>query len=335
MRTLRPFPVLASLAVLLLAGAVPAAPASAQVLVSNIGQTGSGSAIGLSTSDVAMGFTTGSASNTLSSIEVDFWVGTTETVTATLATGVSTTSAGTVVATLNSRGNFAAGNVAFTAPANTTLSANTTYFVIFEGDGGRLECTTSDDEDSGGQPGWSVEDSGLARSSSQTQGFNLGGCTLKIRVNSSDPSITIAAGTSPVTEGTAADFTVTASKAPSSDLTVDLTVSEFRRRLRDDRQRGFQDRDDRLGRDDGRLLRPDAGRQLRRAERRGGGEGGGRRQLPRGNDRFRQRDRQRQRRSAPGADGVRRRYGFTQQPITSVSSADTEHLGHLQQHPYV
>ena len=40
------------------------------------------------------------------------------------------------------------------------------------------------------------------------------------------PAITIAAGTSPVTEGADAEFTVTADSAPSADLTVNLTVSE-------------------------------------------------------------------------------------------------------------
>ncbi|MCY4506835.1 MAG: SwmB domain-containing protein, partial [Acidobacteria bacterium] len=43
---------------------------------------------------------------------------------------------------------------------------------------------------------------------------------------SSQPTITIAAGTSPVTEGTAATFTVTASPAPSANLTVNLTVAD-------------------------------------------------------------------------------------------------------------
>ena len=40
------------------------------------------------------------------------------------------------------------------------------------------------------------------------------------------PAITIAAGASPVTEGAAAEFTVTASSAPSVDLTVNLTVAD-------------------------------------------------------------------------------------------------------------
>ncbi|MYD98629.1 MAG: hypothetical protein F4X98_14770, partial [Gammaproteobacteria bacterium] len=40
------------------------------------------------------------------------------------------------------------------------------------------------------------------------------------------PTITIAAGTSPVTEGTAATFTVTADSKPGADLTVNLTVAD-------------------------------------------------------------------------------------------------------------
>ena len=40
------------------------------------------------------------------------------------------------------------------------------------------------------------------------------------------PTITIAAGASPVTEGTAATFTVTADSAPSANLTVNLGVRE-------------------------------------------------------------------------------------------------------------
>ena len=44
--------------------------------------------------------------------------------------------------------------------------------------------------------------------------------------NDTDPAITIVAGTSPVTEGTAAEFTVTADVAPSAALTVNLTVAD-------------------------------------------------------------------------------------------------------------
>ena len=40
------------------------------------------------------------------------------------------------------------------------------------------------------------------------------------------PAVTITAGTSPVTEGTAAEFTVTATTAPSSNLTVNVSVTD-------------------------------------------------------------------------------------------------------------
>ena len=45
-------------------------------------------------------------------------------------------------------------------------------------------------------------------------------------VNLLTPVITVAAGTSPVKEGTAAEFTVTADPAPGAELTVKLTVSD-------------------------------------------------------------------------------------------------------------
>ena len=62
-------------------------------------------------------------------------------------------------------------------------------------------------------------------------GYTVGSTSsASVTVNDDDaasgPTITIAAGTSPVTEGTAASFTVTASTAPAADLTVSLSVSE-------------------------------------------------------------------------------------------------------------
>ena len=46
----------------------------------------------------------------------------------------------------------------FTAPANTTLDAATTYYVLFHGENIWLESTTSDNEDTNGLSDWSVED---------------------------------------------------------------------------------------------------------------------------------------------------------------------------------
>ena len=55
---------------------------------------------------------------------------------------------------------------------------------------------------------------------------SMDAATARVTVGTPLPTITIAAGTSPVTEATAAQFTVTADVAPAANLTVNLTVSE-------------------------------------------------------------------------------------------------------------
>ncbi|MDE0471229.1 MAG: hypothetical protein OXH57_04760, partial [Ekhidna sp.] len=47
-----------------------------------------------------------------------------------------------------------------------------------------------------------------------------------VRIRDNDPMVTLAAGTSPVPEGTAASFTVTRNASQTTALTVDLQVSE-------------------------------------------------------------------------------------------------------------
>ena len=51
-------------------------------------------------------------------------------------------------------------------------------------------------------------------------------CWTTVTIRGTEPGITITPGTSPVTEGAAASFTVTADQAPTSSLTVSLSVSE-------------------------------------------------------------------------------------------------------------
>ena len=56
---------------------------------------------------------------------------------------------------------FAAGTLVFTAPANTTLAANTTYSLLVATPGGeslKLDATRSGDEDDGGATDWSIAD---------------------------------------------------------------------------------------------------------------------------------------------------------------------------------
>ena len=61
-------------------------------------------------------------------------------------------------------------------------------------------------------------------------GYTVGSSSsASVTVNDNDdptPALTISAGTTPVTEGTAATFTITASSAPSSALTVNVDVSD-------------------------------------------------------------------------------------------------------------
>ena len=90
-------------------------------------------------------------------------------------------------------------------------------------------------------PRWLSFDDNSRTFSGTPQASDIG--TLNIRVTASDdnggsvfdafditvnaqPVVTIAAGTSPVTEGTAASFTVMAAPAPASNLTVNLSVAE-------------------------------------------------------------------------------------------------------------
>ncbi len=179
-----------------------AAPAAADVLVSNIGQTAGLDSNWRFTIARAQGFTTGSNADgyTLESIEARI-----RTYTA-LTTGQrnnvkaqlwsafdSGTNIGkpnekiadlTVPSTLGS----AAGtvNVAFAAPSGTTLAADTTYFLYFPffsaGSSLSLVTTTSGNEDSGAATGWSVGNSSYYGNPARTL---LSGESYRIRVNGS------------------------------------------------------------------------------------------------------------------------------------------------------
>ena len=194
--------------------------------MSNIGQTRSGN-WNLATHVPAHAFTTGTntAGYTLDDIEVQFFRAPSG-LTVKLVTGLTSTL--TEVATLTNPASLVSGDLTFTA-SNTTLSANTTYWVVLEGSAGEPASTSSDEEDSGGAAGWSVADGSHWRTKSGSS-WSTTGSALMISVNgsaitSSGPTITISGG-SAVTEGTAAQFTLTASPAPSANLTVNLTVSE-------------------------------------------------------------------------------------------------------------
>jgi len=135
-----------------------AAPASAAVLVSNIGQTANGNG-SLSTSR-GLAFTTGPGAGgyTLTSIEVKFHTAP--------GTGLQMKvhqgrPDGTVHATLTNPSSLGTGNLTFTAPSGTTLAASTTYVLVPSGTTtGAVSLTDIDAEDSGGASGWSIADGG-------------------------------------------------------------------------------------------------------------------------------------------------------------------------------
>ena len=135
----------------------PDAPTGTVTLVSNANQ-------GLDTSSTtrtkrAQAFTTGAAAATLSSVEIISEDSQGDDAAVSLCT-VNVDNLPTSSCTaLTAPSSFAAGTLVFTAPANTTLAANTTYSLLVTSPGSQflvLDVTRSGAEDAGGTTGWSI-----------------------------------------------------------------------------------------------------------------------------------------------------------------------------------
>ena len=163
------------------------------MLVSNIGQANNASSLGVSSFDQAQGFTTGadSAGYTLASVDIKI-----ENSIHSILTGsdiptvtiVETTPTGTVAATLINPASITANTTddyTFTAPASTTLSGSTTYYVVMEGGLAGFEAarTNSDNEDSSSQSDWSIDNVSNWRNSSSNGSFSTTTSALMIKVN--------------------------------------------------------------------------------------------------------------------------------------------------------
>ncbi len=169
-----------------------AAPASAAVLVSNIGQTTTwNNTLGSQTNPRAQQFTTGANSYTLNSIDIKF-----HTAVATPAnlrvelwsatTGVNI-NPNAKLASLTVPATVGTGTVTFAAPAHTTLAASTRYFVVVYRNGattGNLAKASSDAEDAGAATGWSIAN-GDHRIPTGLSAWSFGSSSLQIRVNGS------------------------------------------------------------------------------------------------------------------------------------------------------
>ena len=128
-----------------------------ETFVSNLGQTGSTIYSGaLATNDLAQRFDTGStASFDFTEVEVLFKTApsSTATVTAIIADGLGLSN--NIVATLTNPPDWST-NPRFGIPSGTTLSKNTTYYLIIEATGGVLQVTPNDAEDSGAAANWTI-----------------------------------------------------------------------------------------------------------------------------------------------------------------------------------
>ena len=181
------------------------------MLVSNFDQLQQTS-ISLSGRPVAQGFTTGQSGSNfpLTSIEVKL-LGTTAGVTVTAK--VRTSSGGTpgsVHATLSLSGTLAEGSNTFTAPANTTLAANTSYFLVLQSDATSdlwISALTSRGE--AGVPGWEIADEHRPFVS-EILGWGTSSGIFQIRVNGTDTGPPYVTGAEVSTDGF--DITLTFSK---------------------------------------------------------------------------------------------------------------------------
>ena len=91
------------------------------------------------------------------------------------------------VATLTGPATTTGGNVTFTAPANTVLDADSTYFILLQGGASvHVERTNSNAEGSGGRSSWTVLNDGHYRTASSTGSFLSVAEAKQIRVKGSN-----------------------------------------------------------------------------------------------------------------------------------------------------
>ena len=169
--------VLASAALALLAGLLgllsllsllsPIAAQSATTLVSNAGQ-GSDTRNSDGT-ERSQAFTTGDSGATLSSVEIISEDTDIDDAAVSLCTVDGSNHPTSSCTPLTAPSRFLPGTLVFTAPADTTLEADTTYSVLIESPGGQsllLDATRSDDEDDGRARNWTIDNTFYKKNSS-------------------------------------------------------------------------------------------------------------------------------------------------------------------------
>ena len=210
------------------------------LLVKNTLQSEGGHAV-LSSTHTAFGqaFTTGSNPGGYALSSIGLRLGGSPGGTLTLNSVASDSAPGSALCTLTAPGSFTANSLnTFTAPSTCpALTASTTYFAVLTRSGStnsQAAYTVSGTEDPGTAADWSLADAGYFYDdgSSAWNVYVSPNTVFQIVVRGSEkagttlPAVNIAAGTSPVTEGTDATFTLTRSGTPTGDLMVNVGVTQ-------------------------------------------------------------------------------------------------------------
>ena len=207
--------------------ALPLQAEAQTTYVSNIGQDDSAPTLATSSFDLGQGFTTGTdaAGYTLGSVDIRLRsqnpndVSGLDIPTVSIVQGTPT---GTVVAMLIPPASLTANTTAdytFTAPANTTLIASTTYYVVMEAGHATIAMprTNSTSEDSGGESDWSIADDAHWRSENSNGNFNTTTSIFLITVKGPG-------GTTLSTDATLSALTV---NDGTTDHTIDLASTSY------------------------------------------------------------------------------------------------------------
>ncbi len=220
-------------------GLFAAAPASADVLVSNIAQTQTFQvALGPQSNARAQQFTTGTGwGYTLSSIDIKFHtaVGTPTNLRVELWSALTAGNPNKKLADLTVPATVGTGAVTFAAPASTVLDGRTKYFVVVYRSGattGQLAKASSDAEDAGAAAGWSIAN-GDHRIPTGVTSWTPGQSSLQIRVNgrtvpslgragsmSVDGFHPMGPGRMKIAEGTSITYGIVIHQPPTADLTI-------------------------------------------------------------------------------------------------------------------
>ncbi len=203
---------------------VSAPPAVSASLVSNLGQT-EAAGILLSAFDVIQGFETGAGAYTLTSVDLRLKKGTAGAVftipsvklTQGTTSGSSVTLTGPEVVLTAGVADVASGtaNYTFTAPANTTLTGSTEYFIVVETVGSNSQWLTTSlpGEDATPADGWTINNNRARRNSSSTGSFTTRGRAQLMSINGITTTPPPPANTPPVVANAIPDQTATAGTA--------------------------------------------------------------------------------------------------------------------------